>query len=371
MNVEFFATAAKGTEPALRDELRELRVGRVRCDRGGVHFVGEWEGAFKACLHSRIALRVYHPLARFEVLSDQDLYDGVRAVDWSDHLMPEHSLAFSSFCRDSSLTHTNYISQKAKDALVDQQRDRFGERSSVDRKEPDLKLFVHLVKNQATLYLDLAGESLHRRGYRNRTVQAPLKENLAAALLRLSGWDRKRPLLDPMCGSGTIAIEAAMWGRNIAPGLSRQKFSFEGWPKHDKAARQLMAGLREQAAAAILDEGPEILAGDWDPQAISASQANARAAGVDLNFVQRSVMELSPTDPPGMIVSNPPYGKRLEIDEDFYVDLGARLRSMHKHRLGLLLTQKAAERALGLKKEKFWILHNGDIECRLFTFEIR
>ncbi len=368
--MKFFATAAWGTEPALRDELRELRIPGVRCDRGGVNFTGEWKHAWRACLHSRIALRVFHPLAVFEASSGQLLYDGVRAVDWQEHLTPKHTLAVTAFCRSSALTHTNFVAQKVKDAVVDQQRDRCGVRSSVDRRDPDVGIFIHLKKDVATVYLDLAGESLHRRGYRKRTVEAPLKESLAAALLRLSGWDRKRPFCDPMCGSGTIAIEAALWSRGVAPGLARKRFGFERWPRHDSAAKEQMAELRAQACDRVASDGPRVMAADIDGQALDAARANARAAGAQIDFFRQSVMEIEPLAPPGMIVFNPPYGKRLEAGREFYGDLGKALKRLSRHRLGILLAQRSLERALRLKSERFQLIYNGDIQCRLVVFEI-
>ena len=369
--MDFFATAAKGTEPALRDELRELGLAGVQCDRGGVHFAGDWEAAWRACLHARVALRVFHPLARFEAPSPAALYDGVRAIDWSAHLDPDHSLAVTAWCRNSALRHTNFTAQKTKDAIVDQQRDRCSRRSSVDRRQPDVPIFVHLVRDRATVYLDLAGESLHRRGYRRRTVEAPLKENLAAALLRLGGWDRERPLCDPMCGSGTIAIEAWQWSRRIAPGLGRRRFAFERWPRHDAGARRRMEALRAEARAAVLREGPAVLACDRDGRAVAAARANARAAGAALQIEQRSVFDLEPLQPPGCIASNPPYGARLGSSRDFYDRLGTALRALAGHRVVLLAAQRRLQRALRLKPELARIVYNGDIQCRLLAYRIR
>jgi 23S rRNA (guanine2445-N2)-methyltransferase len=369
--MKFFATAAWGTEPALRDELRELRMRAVKCDRGGVHFQGDWQHAFKACLHSRIALRVFLPLAEFEASSEQKLYDGVREISWQDHLTTKHTLAVTAFCRSSALTHTNYVAQKTKDAIVDQQRDKYGERSSVDRRDPDVDIFVHLKKDVATVYLDLAGESLHRRGYRKQTIEAPLKESLAASILRLSGWDRKRPFCDPMCGSGTIAIEAALWSRGVAPGLSRDSFGFERWPTHDKTAQETMAELRQQARDQVSSDGPRVMASDIDEQALTAAKANAKAARAKIDFNRKSVMKIEPLSPAGMIVTNPPFGQRLEADRDFYSDLGAAIRKLKQHRVAILLSQRHLERALKLKAEKFQLLFNGDIQCRLVMFEIK
>src|SRR5689334_19547762 len=185
-----FATAARGTEGALRDELKELGFRGVRADRGGVHFDGGLEEGARACLWLRTALRVLYRLSAFAAPDGGALYQGVRAIDWTPTLTPRHTLAIRAVCRDSQLTHSQFIAQKAKDAIVDQIRDRTGSRPSVDLDDPDVMLFVHVVKDWATVYLDVSGESLHRRGYRTSRLEAPLKENLAAAILRLSGWDR-------------------------------------------------------------------------------------------------------------------------------------------------------------------------------------
>ncbi len=369
--MDFFATAAKGTEPALRDELIHMHIGRVRADRGGVHFTGSLEGAYKACLYSRIALRVFLHLRTFEALDEDGLYDGIRSMDWDEHLSPSHTLAITAWCRDSALTHTNYVAQKAKDAIVDQQRDRHGKRSSVDRKDADVPIFVHLVKNQATIYLDLAGQSLHRRGYRRRSVDAPLKENLAAACIRLAGWDRKSPFCDPMCGSGTLAIEAWQWSRNIAPGLSRKRFAFERWPSFDSSARKYMSELREQARADEIEDGPEIFASDLDHKAVMASEINAVAARAKIILDKKSVLDLAPLSPPGFVISNPPYGQRLMTDREFYGKLGRKLRTLSNHKVALLLIKESMERDLGLRRDKFQIMFNGDIRFRLTMFTIK
>ncbi len=371
MSPVYFATAAKGTEPALRDELRSLKLSSVRCDRGGVHFSGPPEAAWKACLHSRICLRVFEPVAHFEAASGRALYDAVRAVDWRDHLTPDHTLAVTAFCRSSGLTHTNFVAQRVKDAIVDQQRDAGGKRSSVDRRDPDVPLFIHLVRDRATLYLDLAGDSLHKRGYRKKSVPAPLKENLAAALLRLGGWNRRRPLTDPMCGSGTIAIEAWQWARRIAPGLSRERFAFERWPAHGRAEQEQMAELREQARAGALREGPEVFAFDVDDKALDATRANNRAAGAGVVIEKRSVFDLEPGPEPGFVATNPPYGQRLAAGDDFYRKLGQTLWRLRGYRIGILLSKQRLQRLLGLKPDRYQIVYNGDLQCRIVQYGIR
>lgn len=366
----FFATAAKGTEGALRDELRELRLYHVRADRGGVHFEGRWDDAWYACLQSRIALRILAELATFEAPDGATLYDGVRTVDWAPFLTPAHTLAVSASCRSGGLTHTGFIALKAKDAVVDQIRDRVAARPSVDRKDPDVSLFVHIVKDQATLYLDLAGESLHRRGYRAEHLEAPIKETLAAAILRLSGWDRASPLVDPMCGSGTFPIEAALWAANVAPGLLRTRFGFERWACHDATAAARMAELRRVARAARREEVPQILGRDIDPAAIELARANARKAGVLPRFETGPVGTMQPLEHPGLVVVNPPYGERLDADRALYDEMAAAFWRMRGHTVALLAGSPALERALRRKPDHWQVLFNGDIECRLLLYRM-
>ena len=288
--VRFFATAAKGTEPALRDELRENRFPHVRADRGGVHFEGPLEEGFRACLVLRCAGRVLHEVGRFEAKTADALYDGVRTIDWCEHLNAQKTLAVRATCRSSALTHTQFVAQRTKDAIVDQIREREDGRPSVDREDPDVTVFVHLAKDEATIYLDLSGESLHRRGYREVPTEAPLKEHLAAAILRIAGWDRRSALVDPMCGSGTLAIEAWLWSRNVAPGLARAQFGFERWTSHDETKRRTMVELREEARQKMLSEGPAIFASDVDASALKAATDAARIAGASIEMRRADVL---------------------------------------------------------------------------------
>jgi putative N6-adenine-specific DNA methylase len=227
---------------------------------------------------------------------------------------------------------------------------------------------VHVARDRATLYLDLGGASLHKRGWRARSGEAPLRETLAAAVVRLSGWDRERPLVDPMCGAGTIAIEAATWAARIAPGLGRARFGFERWASHDSAMRAVMARLRAEARAARLPGGPRILASDADPSAVAMAAENAREAGVDLAVERRGIRDLQPLDPAGFVVTNPPYGERLEGDEAVYDDLGRALRRMRDHTIALLAGNPAISRAMRREPDQWWLLYNGPIECRLLLY---
>jgi 23S rRNA G2445 N2-methylase RlmL len=371
--VRFFATAAKGTEPALRDELRELRVRGVRADRGGVHFEGPLADAARACLWSRVAARILLEVASFEARSSDALYDGLRTVDWSQWMTPRTTLAVRATCRSSRLTHSQFIAQKTKDAIVDALRESAGARPSVDRDDPDVVVAVHIARDRATVYLDVGGASLHERGWRARGGAAPLRENLAAAVVRLSGWDRERPLLDPMCGSGTLAIEAATLARRIAPGLARDRFGFERWADHDGAAKAAMREQRQHARDARLRGGrdaPVIRASDVDDGALERTRKNARDAGVDLIVERCDARALAPLVPAGTVVTNPPYGERLEADRDLFDGLARSLRGLHGHTIALLAGAPGIGQAMGREPDRWWALYNGPIECRLLVYAI-
>lgn len=365
--LQFFATAAKGTEGALRDELNEGRFRKVRADRGGVHFEGTIGEGMRACLESRIAMRILCVLGEFAAPDGQALYDAVRNIDWDEYIEPRNTLAVRASCKDSQLTHSQFISQRTKDAVVDQQRARYGVRPNVSVEDADLNIFVHLVQDQATLYVDLAGEALHRRGYRTRIEEAPLKENLAAAILRLSGWNRDVPLVDPMCGSGTFPIEAAMWSRQISPGIFR-KFGFERWVCHDAVRKRLWSDLREKAIAKQKTDGPFIAGSDLLP--LDAAKTNAKAVGVPVRFARGDVREVEPTDPPGFIVTNPPYGERLETPPGFFRDMGRAFSRLSGHTLIILAGTPDIPRAIPMQPKKEHTVFNGPIECRLFTYQV-
>ncbi|WP_455216992.1 THUMP domain-containing protein, partial [Kaarinaea lacus] len=236
----FFATAPRGMEGLLANELRELGAGDVRESRSGVVFHGGIETAYRVCLWSRIANRILYPLAAFSATDADALYRGVLDIDWSQHLEASSTIAVDFTTVRSAITHSQFGAQKVKDAVVDQFRQQTGERPSVERDRPDVRINVFIYRDQATAYLDLSGDSLHRRGYRVEGGVAPLKENLAAAILVRAGWpdiaSQGGALVDPMCGSGTLPIEAALMALDIAPGLLREYWGFLGWKQHDARA---------------------------------------------------------------------------------------------------------------------------------------
>ena len=366
--MRFFATAAKGTEPALRDELRELRFRGVRADRGGVHFEGDAHEGYRACLWSRIAVRVLTPLAAFDAPHERAFYDAVRVVDLSEVLTPKQTLVISAAVRSSRLTHTEYLSQLTKDAIVDRIRDQTGLRPSVDKHAADVHLFVHLVKDVATLYLDFAGEPLHRRGYRIAGAEAPIKETLAAAVLRYSGWDRKSPIADPLCGSGTLLIEAGLWAKNLAPGLTRDKFGFERWANFDAAARDKLAALRAEAQGAVKPDVPLLVGRDASAEAVAQTKEAAAKAALTVDVSVQELADHVTFEPSGAIVANPPYGRRLERSSELARELSRLVDRHQQSRVALLM---ASDQPIGhtrRRPEPPREVFNGNIPCIVRTW---
>jgi 23S rRNA (guanine2445-N2)-methyltransferase / 23S rRNA (guanine2069-N7)-methyltransferase len=362
----FFATAAKGTEPLLRDELNELGLPRVRADRGGVHFGAEARDAYRACLWSRIAQRVLEPLSEFECPNEDALYAGVYGIDWRRVLDAEHTLAVRAACRSSRLTHSQYIAQRSKDAVVDQLREHLGARPNVDRRAPDVQLFVHLVKDRATVYLDYSGDSLHEHGFRKQQGAAPIKETLAAALVRYSGWDRASPLVDPMCGSGTLLLEAGLWAAQRAPGLARDSFGFERWADFDAAAASVMLELREEARSLARPLELSLIGSDSDPAALEAARANAEQAGLRVNLRLAPLTSAAPSADRGGLVTNPPYGERLTRGSGLGGELATALHRFAGYQRAMIVPRGFE---LPIKADRFLLVFNGAIECELRRFD--
>jgi putative N6-adenine-specific DNA methylase len=399
MHFRFFATAAKGTEGALRRELTGLHLTGVRGDRGGVFFEGELEAGMRACLHARTAMRVLLELARFPAPSAEALYEGARAIPWPEWLNVRTTLAVEATVSSSAITHSGFAALKVKDAAVDALREALGARPDVDPKDPDVRIVLHLQKDEATLSLDLAGAPLHRRGYRAVTTEAPLKETLAAAVLLLGQVDPRLPFVDPMAGSGTLAIEHALRARRIAPGLGRP-FGFQRWPAYRGGPQSAWDRMKAEAAAAALPRAPApIVARDGHPKAIEALRANAAAAGVlaDLEIAKADARALEPIAAEGTLVSNPPYGERLgggrrkgEDGEEavvlpspgeaavaakklagFYRGLGEMLARHAGWSVVLLSGNPLLAKAIPLRPEVDHRLWNGPLEVRLLKYGVR
>ena len=367
---EFFATAAKGTEGALRDELREARLRHIRADRGGVHFGGVFRDGIRACFESRIAQRILWKQGEFSAPGPDALYEGMREIDWTRVLDDKRTLAVTAHVKNGELRHSGFVAQKAKDAIVDQLREKFGARPDVDRKDPDVHVVVHLANDEAEVFVDMAGEPLHKRGYRTEAREAPIKETLAAAMLRIASWDRVRPLIDPMCGSGTIAIEAYLWAYDVAPGLLRQHYGFERWASADELQTRILSDMRASARERIRKEGPEIMALDHDHEAVRLAHVLTERAGTNIEVVQAEVEKLGASEVASHIVTNPPYGVRLARGEDFEVMLGKVFSQLTGDRITVLCHDRTLEHSMRAPPVQEHALWNGDLECRLYTWQL-
>ncbi|MDP8235241.1 MAG: THUMP domain-containing protein [Candidatus Erginobacter occultus] len=367
---QFLASSIPGTEDLLCRELRDLDFSGVRLNKGAIPFRGSRREGWRACLASRIAQRVRVLLARFPAPDEEALYAGIRAVDWQPYITWRQTLSVGAVCRSSAISHSGFAALKAKDAIVDQIRAREGKRPSVSREDPDVRVYLYLVEDRAAVYLDLSGEPLHRRGYRLQTGEAPLRETLAAAILRLSGWDRVSPLVDPLCGSGTIAIEAALWAAGQAPGLSRDRFGFERWADFGREEARAMRELRGELRAAASGNDPRIQASDLDGEVLKAARANARRAGVKISFRRRSLFDLQGDGAAKILVTNPPYGVRLDAGTDFCRRAGAAFSRLHGWRVGLLAGSPEYERAISQKPRLKVPLPNGDLQCDFLIYDI-
>jgi len=377
-DAELYATCGSGLESLLAQELKSLGLANVQSAGAGVRFSGSLAAGYKACLWSRVANRVLIPIHRGPAPTPEALYALVQEIDWSTHLDVDGTLAVDFFTAKSTITHSQYGALKVKDAIVDQFRDNTGRRPNVERNTPDVRVNVYLFREQARIAIDLSGSSLHRRGYREAGGLAPLKENLAACLLLASGWreaiDAGRPLVDPMCGSGTLLIEAAMIACNQAPGLQRKYFGFQGWKAHDAS---LWQALREEALAAKC-ASPVLIAGaDNDAQAVDNCRHNIAQAGladticVQLQALSQGRPSVLENATPGLLITNPPYGQRLAGDAAFYTALGSDLSRYYAGwHCALFTAQDAPYMRARLPLRKTLQSKNGGIDCVLLTGDI-
>ncbi|MDO3382212.1 bifunctional 23S rRNA (guanine(2069)-N(7))-methyltransferase RlmK/23S rRNA (guanine(2445)-N(2))-methyltransferase RlmL [Gilvimarinus algae] len=383
---QFFATCPKGLEGLLLSELEALGGLGCRETVAGVYFSGDLAMAYRACLWSRLANKVLLPVASGAVRDADELYQLVRGVDWSGHLAPEGTLLVDFSGQSPGIRNTQFGAVKVKDAIVDHLRERFGTRPSVSKTSPDLRVNARLSRGKAVISLDLCGESLHRRGYRKQQGEAPLKENLAAAILLRAGWcsgATETALIDPMCGSGTFLIEAALMAADIAPGLMRPTFAFEKWLAHrsdlwealQKEARERKARGLEQASL------PEIRGYDANLKVIRAAEENIERAGLD-DWLRVSRKELREFKRPthsnldtGLVVTNPPYGERLgeiEAMKILYAHLGERLREEFSGwRAAVFTGNPELGKQMGLRAGKKYKLFNGAIASELLLFEVQ
>jgi putative N6-adenine-specific DNA methylase len=369
---QYFATAGRGIEPILAGELIDLGAADVVAGRGGVTFAGDRALLYRANLWLRTAVRVLMPILEAPVSTPDELYEAVRAFDWSRYLTPDHTLAVDCNVRDSGITHSKYAALRVKDAICDQFVARSGRRPSVDVEQPMVGLNLHVYRNHATLSLDSSGMSLHKRGYRPIQTKAPLNEALAAALVLRSGWKGDVPFIDPLCGSGTLPIEAAWLALRRPPGLTRRRFGFQGWMDYDV---RLWTEVRDQARAGVLKALPALVTGsDVRGDAVAFAIDNAKAAGIGhlLRFEKRDVRDLGPpAGPPGVIVCNPPYGERIGDERQLgglYRTLGELFQRCPGWTCWVFTGNARLARQIGLEPAEEVALFNGKIPCRLLRF---
>jgi 23S rRNA (guanine2445-N2)-methyltransferase / 23S rRNA (guanine2069-N7)-methyltransferase len=383
---QYFATCPKGLEGLLNTELHQLGAEEVRETVAGVYFSGDISMAYRACLWSRLANKILLPMASFEAERQEALYDGVRELRWEEHLSPNGSLLVDFIGTNDAIRNTQFGALKVKDAIVDCLRDFSGERPSIAKRDPDLRVNVRLARNKAIVSIDLSGDSLHRRGYRVKQGSAPMKENLAAGILIRAGWPeiaaQGGALLDPMCGSGTLLVEAALIAADIAPGLLRGSFGFERWLNH---RNDIWLELREEAlarknAGLAKENLPEIRGYDADVKVIRAAEENIVSAELD-HWLRVSRKELKDFVKPthkamefGLVISNPPYGERLGEIESLkllYAHLGERLRNEFKGwRAGVFTGNPDLGKQMGLRADKKYKFFNGTIPSELLMFSI-
>jgi putative N6-adenine-specific DNA methylase len=369
---KYFAICPRGLEEVLADELRAIGAEDLRSTHGGVHFSGDWSVCYKANLESRIATRILWHIVTGPYASEDDIYRLAVRQLWPNHFAVSRTMRVVTTAIKCPLKSLDFVTLRVKDAVCDRFREDFGERPNIETRNPDVSVHVFLTENQCTLYLDTSGQPLWQRGFRKASVDAPLKENLAAGILKLSGWQPGTPLIDPMCGSGTFLLEAVQMALDRAPGLDRG-FAFELLKKFEALT---WATIRAAAEARVKPaERMDIRGWDIDDKAVRATRRNLQEAGFD-NIVtvdQGDVLEIAPLNEHGILIANPPYGERIGEQDQlsaFYPQLGSALK---RHWAGwncfFFTADLTLPKGLGLKPSRKTPLFNGPLECRLF--EIR
>jgi putative N6-adenine-specific DNA methylase len=371
-NFKMVAKTFFGFEEILAKELQQLGAQEVEIGTRMVSFKGDKGFMYKANLSLRSALKILKPIYHFRAFNDQSLYKGIQGVDWSKYLNANQTFVIDTTIHSDNFKHSQFVSQKAKDAIVDQFRDKFGQRPSIDKDFPDLRINIHIDRDQCSVSLDTSGASLHHRGYRTATNIAPINEVLAAGMLLLSGWDGSSDFLDPMCGSGTILVEAAMIACNIPANINRKEFAFEKWNDWDN-------DLFDQIIDALMKRTREfhhtIMGYDKAPSAVQKAKDNVQNANLEdyITISQANFFETNKeTVGPLQMVFNPPYGERLDIElERFYRELGDTLKNNYPNTNAWFITANLeALKYVGLRPSRKIKLFNGSLEARLVKYEM-
>ena len=373
---EMIAKTFMGLEPVLAKELTQLGANNVQEGRRMVSFTGDKAFMYRANFQLHTAIRILKPIKRFKALSADDVYEGVKTVDWSDYLALDKTFAVDSVVFSEEFRHSKFVAYKVKDAIVDQFREKTGKRPNISIANPDMRLHIHIAdvapgQSECTLCLDSSGESLHRRGYRQESVEAPLNEVLAAGMILMTGWQGDCDFIDPMCGSGTLLIEAALIARNMAPGLFRKEFAFEKWPDFD----------RELFDEIYNDDSQErkfnhhIYGYDVDIKAVNTARLNAKAAGLssDITIEEQDFKDFTQPKHKSLIVTNPPYGERISTNDllGTYKMIGERLKHQFTGNEAWILSYREECFAqIGLKPSIKIPLFNGSLECEFRKYQL-
>jgi len=384
---QFFATCSKGVEDLVQKELEQLGIVDTKIHTGGVAFTGDSESAYRICLWSRVASRILLQLKEFSIASDDDLYKEIISVDWSEHFSENDTLAIDCFSSHSEVNNSQFATFRIKDAIVDQFVQNTEQRPSIDRDAPDIRINVYLSDKQCLLYLDMSGDALHKRGYRQSAGSAPLRETLAASMLYRAKWqsfyEQGLPFYDPMCGSGTLLIEAAMMAADIAPGILRQRFGFFGWKPfaEDDAEQEKWQAIVQQAEdrkRVGLKAAPIITGSDNSEQLVGIARTNIKAAGLDevaKVFLRDASKDITPyTEKPGLIVTNPPYGKRIgqvQMLRTLYHRFGQQLKMHFDGWTAVIITSEPElAKSIGLRAFRKNALFNGALKSTLYQYRI-
>ncbi len=378
----FFATCSKGVEDILQKELEQLNISDSNIQTGGVSFSGELESAYAACLWSRVASRILLQLKEFTIRSDVDLYDEIYSIDWSEHFSEDNTLAIDCFSSHDEVNNSHFATLRVKDAIVDQFMKNTEQRPSIDREKPDIRINVYLSNKQCMAYLDLSGEALHKRGYRVSVGSAPLRETLAASMLYRAKWntfyEQGLPFYDPMCGSGTLLIEAAMMAANIAPGLLRDSFGFMHWKQFVADSWNSLVEDANEKKIKGLQSIPKVTGSDNSEILVGISRKNIESAGLSdviKVFLHDATDNLKPyTDKKGLIVTNPPYGKRIgqvQLLRTLYYRFGIQLKTNFNGWVAVVITSEPElAQSLGLRAFRKNSLFNGALKATLYQYRI-
>ncbi len=372
---KMIAKTVFGLEEILSTELQRLGARNVEVHNRAVSFTGDKGFMYKANISLRTALRVLVPIETFTVVDEKSLYNSIQAINWEEYMDVTDTLAIDTVLNSDLFTHSQYLSQKAKDAIVDQFRAKHGERPSVDLDRPTLRIHLHVFGNTCTVALDSSGESLHKRGYRDKTNLAPLNEVLAAGMILLSGWDKHSTFIDPMCGSGTILIEAAMIANNIPPGYYREEYGFEGWKKFRAFDEELYNTIFDAAINKITNHQQQIIGGELSPNVAKKAKENIKHAKVD-DIVSIKVADIKDFEVPpgrGTVVMNPPYGERMVKDniEELYKSIGDTFKkNFSGYDCWMISSNMEAFKHVGLRPSRKITLFNGQLECRFMKYEM-